>query len=152
MGLTNRSLDASTSSQHLVDMLIEVINHGSHKAFSTSCKTPTEHSYSAQKNIRDCTKWNPSFSVFKTLEAVIDIMEHSENFEAAIDCALSASGNDHIFSATIGQLAGAYYGYSAIPASWVEWLCKKEMILETADRLIRTAGAGKIDRLLSEFL
>jgi len=42
--------------------------------------------------------------------------------------------------AIYGQIAGAYYGESGIPSSWVECLCMREVIRDLADRLYDRAA------------
>ncbi len=52
-------------------------------------------------------------------------------------------GDDADTTAAIcGQLAGAYYGESGIPAAWLDKLCMREMIEDMADRLIQRRRPG----------
>jgi ADP-ribosyl-[dinitrogen reductase] hydrolase len=47
-----------------------------------------------------------------------------------------------VIGAVYGQLAGALYGQSGIPASWLERLAHRELIEEIATRLLAEAPAG----------
>jgi len=44
--------------------------------------------------------------------------------------------------AIYGQIAGAYYGVSAIPADWLACLAKRDLIEFYADELLRCSDAG----------
>lgn len=99
-----------------------------------------------------CDQIRSSGYVIDTLKAALWSVYHTESFDSAILHAVNLGDDADTVGAVTGQLAGALYGYSAIPTPWIEGVCKNEMIIETADRLIRTAGVEKIDRLLSEYL
>lgn len=44
--------------------------------------------------------------------------------------------------AIYGQIAGAYYGVSAIPVDWLSCLAKRSLIEFYADELLRCSGTG----------
>jgi ADP-ribosyl-[dinitrogen reductase] hydrolase len=51
-------------------------------------------------------------------------------------------GDDADTTAAIcGQLAGAYYGESGIPAEWLEELCMRDTITAFADGLLAASGS-----------
>ncbi|MBL8290985.1 MAG: ADP-ribosylglycohydrolase family protein, partial [Bryobacterales bacterium] len=45
-------------------------------------------------------------------------------------------------AAVFGQLAGAYYGVQGIPREWVEKLAMRELIEETAVRLLAASAVA----------
>jgi hypothetical protein len=73
--------------------------------------------------------------VVKSLEAALWAFQKSENFRDG--CLLAANlGDDADTTAAVyGQLAGAFYGETGIPKSWLEKLAKREIIAAFADRL-----------------
>ncbi len=44
----------------------------------------------------------------------------SDDFEAVVMTAVNAGGDTDTIGAMAGALAGAYYGYSSIPAAWLD--------------------------------
>ena len=72
-----------------------------------------------------------------TVEAAFWSFHHSETFEEAIELAASLGHDADTVAAVTGALAGAYYGYSAIPAKWRTALKDEELIHKTALNLGR---------------
>jgi ADP-ribosyl-[dinitrogen reductase] hydrolase len=60
----------------------------------------------------------------------------TDNYRDAVLRAANVGGNSDVVSSVCGQLAGAHYGVSAIPASWRSGLVQKELIEHYADRLL----------------
>lgn len=73
--------------------------------------------------------------VVKSLEAALWAFWNSKNFRDG--CLLAANlGDDADTTAAIfGQLAGAYYGESGIPAEWREKVTMRDQIIEMADTI-----------------
>jgi ADP-ribosylglycohydrolase len=73
--------------------------------------------------------------VVRALEAALWAFYHSENFREG--CLLAANlGDDADTTAAIyGQLAGAFYGETGIPAEWREKLALRDLILQLAEGL-----------------
>jgi len=78
--------------------------------------------------------------VVESLEAALWAFSRAGNFEEG--CLLAANlGRDADTTAAVyGQLAGAYYGETNIPARWLARLAHREMIARFADGLWRRAG------------
>jgi len=73
--------------------------------------------------------------VIESLEAALWCFYHANTFEEAILRAANL-GDDADTTATIcGQIAGAYYGESNIPAKWLEKLFMSAEIMDLADKL-----------------
>jgi len=72
-----------------------------------------------------------------TVEAAFWSFEQTDSFEAAIELAASLGDDADTVAAVTGALAGAYYGYSAIPDQWRKDLRDEELIRETALRLAK---------------
>jgi len=63
----------------------------------------------------------------------------TDNFRDAVLLAANLGGNSDVVAAIAGQLAGAHYGFSAIPSSWRNGLMQKDLIESYADRLLAHA-------------
>jgi ADP-ribosyl-[dinitrogen reductase] hydrolase len=75
--------------------------------------------------------------VVESLEAAMWCFMRTESFEDAILGAANLGDDADTTAAVCGQVAGAYYGASAIPAGWLERLASRSEITELADRLYR---------------
>ena len=74
-----------------------------------------------------------------SLEAALWSFERTESFEAAILLAANLGDDADTTAAVCGQLAGAFYGASGIPARWRDKVAMGAMIEEWALRLLRAA-------------
>jgi ADP-ribosyl-[dinitrogen reductase] hydrolase len=63
----------------------------------------------------------------------------TDNFRDAVLFAANLGGNSDVVASIAGQLAGAHYGFSAIPPSWRNGLMQKDLIESYADRLLAHA-------------
>ncbi len=75
---------------------------------------------------------NNSGFVLTTLEAALWCFYHTDNFEDALIKAVNLCGDADTIGAVCGQIAGAYYGYDAIPERWLESILKRDLIEEKA--------------------
>lgn len=81
--------------------------------------------------------------VVASLEAALWCFWRTESFEAAILEAANLGDDADTTAAICGQLAGAYYGESGIPAHWLERLVMRDEIGVLAERLRRgSVGAS----------
>jgi ADP-ribosyl-[dinitrogen reductase] hydrolase len=60
----------------------------------------------------------------------------TDNFRDAVLRAANVGGNSDVVASVCGQLAGAYYRVSSIPATWRNALMRKDLIEDFADRLL----------------
>lgn len=72
----------------------------------------------------------------KSLEAALWAFYGSSSFEEGALLAVNLGDDADTTGAVYGQLAGAYYGESGIPARWREKLTFREMIGDYADKLL----------------
>ena len=63
---------------------------------------------------------NNSGWAVSTLEAALWAFNTTNNFRDALVAAVNLGGDSDSIGAVCGQIAGSYYGYSAIPRKWVE--------------------------------
>jgi ADP-ribosylglycohydrolase len=73
--------------------------------------------------------------VVKSLEAALWAFHRSTNFKDGCLMAVNLGYDADTTGAIYGQLAGAYYGKEAVPASWRACLVKAELILDFARQL-----------------
>lgn len=76
--------------------------------------------------------------VVESLEAAMWCFDQTENFRDAILLAANLGDDADTTAAVCGQIAGAFYGESGIPKSWLEKLAMVEMIRGLGDRLMGT--------------
>ena len=73
--------------------------------------------------------------VVTSLEAALWVFLRTENYEQAVLEAVNLGEDTDTTAAVVGQLAGAFYGESGIPASWLEKLAMQDLIKQLAIRL-----------------
>lgn len=62
---------------------------------------------------------------------------HFDNFKDGMMAVVRLGGDTDTDAACYGQLAGAYYGYKAIPKEWRENVYQADELVEIADNLLR---------------
>src|SRR6202011_5404746 len=70
------------------------------------------------------------------LAAAFWAFSSTDNFRDAVLRAANVGGNSDVVASVCGQLAGAHYGFSAIPSSWLNSLMQNDLIEGYADRLL----------------
>lgn len=78
--------------------------------------------------------------VVATLEAALWAFARTDNFRDGALKVVNLGDDADTTGAVYGQLAGAFYGESGIPAEWRACLCLRETIESLADRLYALAG------------
>jgi ADP-ribosyl-[dinitrogen reductase] hydrolase len=73
------------------------------------------------------------------LETALGAFASTSNFRDGVLQLVNQGGDSDVHAAVYGQLAGACYGLSSIPAVWRNSLIRKELIREIADRLLTQA-------------
>ena len=73
---------------------------------------------------------NNSGWAVSTLQAALWAFETTENFEDGLIAAVNLGGDADSIGAVFGQIAGAYYGFNAIPLRWVNAVKDKEKVNE----------------------
>ncbi|MFH5927481.1 ADP-ribosylglycohydrolase family protein [Roseomonas xinghualingensis] len=85
---------------------------------------------------RDRSAVRSSGYVVHTLEAALWAVERTESFEEALVLAVNLGDDADSVGAVTGQLAGALYGMSGIPARWLEPLAWQARLVGLADALL----------------
>jgi ADP-ribosyl-[dinitrogen reductase] hydrolase len=78
-------------------------------------------------------------NILDTLQAVLWAFSKGRNFREGALLAVNLGGDADVTGAVYGQLAGAFYGVAALPATWRAAVMRRELIEETADRLLAAA-------------
>jgi ADP-ribosyl-[dinitrogen reductase] hydrolase len=71
-----------------------------------------------------------------TLEAALWAVANTHSFEDAVIQAVNLGDDADTVGAVTGQLAGAFYGYSAIPRRWLEPLAWHDELVRMANDLV----------------
>lgn len=79
--------------------------------------------------------------VVASLEAALWAFSRSSTFEEGCLLAVNLGEDADTTAAIYGQLAGAYYGASAIPQAWLDCLAMRDLIESYAERLMRCSDA-----------
>lgn len=69
----------------------------------------------------------------------------NHDFESTLISAINHDGDSDSYGAVAGSLAGALYGYSAIPERWIEKLQKKELLYNLIDRMWNSVKDNQIN-------
>jgi ADP-ribosyl-[dinitrogen reductase] hydrolase len=80
-----------------------------------------------------------TFFAGKCLEAALWCFYRTDCFRDAILKAANLGGDADSTAAVCGQIAGAHYGFDAIPGTWVNSLKNRNAILDMARRLFQSA-------------
>jgi ADP-ribosylglycohydrolase len=76
------------------------------------------------------------------LQAALWAFRSTDNFRSGALRAANLGGSSDVITAVYGQLAGAHYGFSAIPADWRNRLMHNSLIVRFAERLLACALLG----------
>ncbi len=86
-------------------------------------------------------KNRPTGYVVDSFACALRCFANTTNFRDCILMAANLGGDADTIACIAGQLAGAYYGLSGIPAEWVAKLAKREELFDVAERLCKFAEA-----------
>ncbi|MGH7058216.1 MAG: ADP-ribosylglycohydrolase family protein, partial [Acetobacteraceae bacterium] len=81
-------------------------------------------------------------TVTEALAIALEAFAATDNFREAVLHAANHGGNSDVAAAACGQIAGAFYGVTAIPAPWRQSLLQRDLIEAYADRLLQHALLG----------
>lgn len=101
------------------------------------CRTHLSGSKTQHQSEYSCReKVNNSGWCVSTLQAALWAFHSTDSFEEALIAAVNLGGDADTIGAVCGQIAGAYYGYSAIPERWLAAIKDRE----------------KLDKLINDFI
>lgn len=75
--------------------------------------------------------------VLDTLQAALWAVNRANSFSEAVLAAVNLGGDTDTVGAVAGQIAGARWGFSAIPAEWISGLVRSDLVARAADRLVQ---------------
>ena len=79
-----------------------------------------------------------------TVEAALWALNSTDSFEDALVAAVNLGGDADSIGAVCGQLAGAKYGFSAIPERWLAAIKDRAKLADLFDRLLAALGVGPV--------
>ncbi|MCE9553571.1 MAG: ADP-ribosylglycohydrolase family protein [Planctomycetes bacterium] len=85
--------------------------------------------------------WGSGY-VVKSLEAALWAFHNADDFSQAVLRAVNLGDDADTTGAVCGQLAGAFWGRSGIPSSWLAGLAKREMIESALTGILQTDAHG----------
>jgi ADP-ribosyl-[dinitrogen reductase] hydrolase len=84
---------------------------------------------------------NAEGMAYNTLEASLYAFYHYDNFYDGLKFVVNLGDDSDTVGAVYGQIAGAYYGYSQIPASLKEGLFKGEFLLDRFKQFVQLVSS-----------
>jgi ADP-ribosyl-[dinitrogen reductase] hydrolase len=108
-----------------IDLMAEIC-----RTHLSGVKTTFRSEYSMREEV------NNSGWAVSTLQAALWAFQTADSFEEALIAAVNLGGDADTIGAVCGQIAGAYYGYSAIPERWLAAVKDRE----------------KLDNLINDFI
>jgi len=96
-------------------------------------RTSIKSSYETRDEV-DNSGWAVS-----TLQAALWAFQTTETFEDGMIAAVNLGGDSDTIGAVYGQIAGAYYGFDAIPERWLSAIKDREKISELIESFLKVA-------------
>ena len=122
---------------------ISDLTHDSHKVRETvdlMAQVCDEHIQGGRTTVKSIygsrDEVNNSGWAVSTLQAALWAFETTESFEEGMVAAVNLGGDSDSIGAVFSQIAGAYYGFNAIPSRWVNAVKDKEKVNELIESLI----------------
>lgn len=81
--------------------------------------------------------------VVQSLEAALWALHDAADFREAVLRAVNLGDDADTTGAVCGQLAGAYWGETGIPAEWRDALARKDMIVQALSELLEATEGGR---------
>lgn len=89
---------------------------------------------------KDISQIKGSGFVLESLEAALWCFFNTDTFKDAVLTAVNLGDDADTTGAIVGQLAGAYYGYSAIPEKWRTKLYRNDLITSLSESLYQCSS------------
>ena len=101
-----------------------------------SKRTTARSEYTTREEVNN-SGWTVS-----TLEAALWAFNTTETFEEGMIAAVNLGGDSDSIGAVYGQIAGAYYGFEAIPERWVKAVKTWQIVDDLIERFIVKVHGG----------
>ena len=99
-------------------------------------KTSIESIYKNREEV------NNSGWAVSTLNAALWAFENSKTFEEGMILAVNLGGDADTIGAVYGQIAGAWYGFEAIPRRWLDSIKDQSKINDLIESLLTKKNIG----------
>ena len=104
-----------------------------------------EEHFKGHRNVRSIYKTraevNNSGWAVSTLQAALWAFETTDSFEGALIAAVNLGGDADSIGAVCGQIAGAYYGFEAIPDRWLNAVKDHDKVNTLIEDFIKVCGS-----------
>ena len=87
---------------------------------------------------------SPTADPRDVLRWVLAVLHQAADYREGLLYAVNRGGDADIHGALFGQLAGALYGIAGIPKAWVRTLLRRDLLVQTADRLLVATLAPRV--------
>ena len=147
-GVTHNAAEAMNTCQ----LFAVLMHHALNGASKEECLMPKVLSLTPHNTLINAGEYKEksreqirsSGYVLDTLEAALWSVWNTNSFEDAVLLAANLGDDADSVAATAGQLAGALYGASGIPARWRDRLAWSDHIADRADRLFAQAPPRQV--------
>ena len=115
--------------REVVDLMAAVLDE-----HMRGCRTSVKSIYGTREDV-DNSGWAVS-----TLQAALWAFQTTETFEDGMIAAVNLGGDSDSIGAVYGQIAGAYYGFEAIPERWLSAIKDREKVSELIESFLKVAA------------
>lgn len=134
---THYSLEAEIGTEVFAALLLNALKTDTKKAVLEVSRHSTGALFAELfERITDTKKLNNSGYVIHSLQVAVWAFKQYDTFEEGMLATVNLGGDTDTNGAIYGQLAGAFYGYDAIPSSWREQLHQEKELVAIADKLL----------------
>lgn len=134
---THYSLEAETGTEVFAALLINAMKgNKKHKVFEVSRLSTGPVFAEVFERILDTKRLNNSGYIIHSLQIAVWAFKKYDTFADGMLAVVNLGGDSDTNAAIYGQLAGAFYGYDAIPQQWRDVLHNKAEMEALADQLI----------------
>lgn len=135
-----------------IEFAISDITHNSsvtRKAVSKLSSILSDHIEEGKKTKEDSIYVERKFVnnsgwCISTVEAALWAFKSTHNFRDALVAAVNLGGDADTIGDVCGQIAGSYYGFSAIPKTWLKDIKEWSMVEEFIDEFLDATGVSEV--------
>lgn len=124
--------------------LSTITTHNNEKCIEASCiySSIIHHALNgvSKEKIQECfpvtiEKYDVDGYVYGSMTAALDAFYKTNSFEECMEFIIKLGGDTDTTACIAGMLAGAYYGFDAIPKQWVADLIDTDDLRDTCEKL-----------------
>ena len=148
---THYSLEAEIGTEVFAALLINALKTDLKRSVLDVSKHSTGGLFAELfERITDTNNLNNSGYIIHSLQVAVWAFLKYDSFEEGMLAAINLGGDSDTNGAIYGQLAGAFYGYDAIPQHWRDELFQKDELITIADKLTAMPACPMIQTRFEE--